>query len=185
MALDARVRYTRMVIREGFIQLNAQKPISQITVKEICDYAQINRSTFYRNFVDVYALRDWIEDEMVDSIRPFIRDKTIESGESALHRILTTMLDHHERYLALHDIPSQRLLSRIIGVCYEEKEVLLMSYGLTLSKKEVEWQFNYVCSGCAAVMINWVKGGMQESPKELAAFLNTLITASYTLPART
>ena len=37
MAGDRRVKYTKMVLRESLIKLLQKKPISRITVKELCD----------------------------------------------------------------------------------------------------------------------------------------------------
>ena len=46
MENDARNRYTRMRIREAFWEKIKKKPIEKITVKEICEKAEINRTTF-------------------------------------------------------------------------------------------------------------------------------------------
>lgn len=53
MKTDARIRYTRQTIQQVFIDLLKQKPLGKITVKEICEKAQINRSTFYKHYEDV------------------------------------------------------------------------------------------------------------------------------------
>ncbi|WP_338121478.1 hypothetical protein [Halalkalibacterium halodurans] len=45
--LDRRKKYTRMVLKESLMKLMQEKPLSNITIKEICDLADINRSTFY------------------------------------------------------------------------------------------------------------------------------------------
>ena len=38
---DARVRCTRMIIRDAFLELLKEKPLSRITVKEICSLAEL------------------------------------------------------------------------------------------------------------------------------------------------
>lgn len=43
MALDARVRYTKMMIRNRFVQLLEHKAFHEITLKEVCELAGINR----------------------------------------------------------------------------------------------------------------------------------------------
>ena len=45
---DARVRYTKMMIRNSLLELLRTKPIAKITVTEICEMAGINRATFTR-----------------------------------------------------------------------------------------------------------------------------------------
>ena len=55
MKTDARVRFTRKIIQETFLDLLKDKPISKITVKEICDKAKINRGTFYKHYQDSHT----------------------------------------------------------------------------------------------------------------------------------
>ena len=45
------------------MELRAQKPLEKIKVKELCDLACINKSTFYAHYQDIYALANAMEDE--------------------------------------------------------------------------------------------------------------------------
>ncbi|MCD8094806.1 MAG: TetR/AcrR family transcriptional regulator [Ruminococcus sp.] len=56
---------TRNKFIRAFCTLYAQKTISKITIKEITDLAGYNRTTFYQYFTDVYALLEYMEDEIV------------------------------------------------------------------------------------------------------------------------
>ena len=71
---DARVRYTREVIRKSFLELLKEKPAAKITVKELCEKSGINRSTFYKHYADVYDLMEKLEEEILEEER-----KTLES----------------------------------------------------------------------------------------------------------
>lgn len=50
------------------MELRAGKPLEKIKVKELCDRACINKSTFYAHYQDIYALANAMEDEMVDTV---------------------------------------------------------------------------------------------------------------------
>lgn len=50
MKSDARVRYTKMVIKNSFVKLLAKKPLEKVTVKETCELSEINRATFYKHY---------------------------------------------------------------------------------------------------------------------------------------
>ena len=50
------------------MELRAQKPLEKIKVKELCDLACINKSTFYAHYQDIYALANAMEDELVASV---------------------------------------------------------------------------------------------------------------------
>jgi len=65
---DRRVKYTKMVIKESFINLLEKKDLSRITVKEICEDADINRATFYSHYTDVYDLLRKIENELLENV---------------------------------------------------------------------------------------------------------------------
>jgi AcrR family transcriptional regulator len=56
--LDPRVKRTRSLILESFERLLAEKGFESISVQDITVKAQINRATFYKHFVDKYALLD-------------------------------------------------------------------------------------------------------------------------------
>lgn len=55
---DKRVVKTKASIREGFRLCIVDKPFSKITVNDICEAGQVNRSTFYKYYVDKYDLRE-------------------------------------------------------------------------------------------------------------------------------
>lgn len=79
--IDRRTAYTRMVIRDALYNLLETKHLSQITVKEICEEADINRATFYRNYVDIYDLYEKLEEELTSSA---FADGNIETGRYRL-----------------------------------------------------------------------------------------------------
>lgn len=63
---DARVRYTKMVIRNSLLELLRIKPIAKITVTEICERADINRATFYAHYSDPSDLLHSLEAEVIE-----------------------------------------------------------------------------------------------------------------------
>ena len=42
---DARKRYTQMVLKQSLLKLLKEKQVNRITVKEVCELAQLNRAT--------------------------------------------------------------------------------------------------------------------------------------------
>ena len=43
---DARIRYTQGVLKQALLSFLQEKPINKITVKEVCERAELNRATF-------------------------------------------------------------------------------------------------------------------------------------------
>jgi AcrR family transcriptional regulator len=66
--------HTKQNLIDAFWVLYCQKPLAQITVKEIVARAGYNRSTFYEYFTDVAAVLTAIEDALIptiDTLPPF------------------------------------------------------------------------------------------------------------------
>lgn len=66
--MDIRVKKTRRSIITAFMELRAHKPLEKITVKELCEKAEINKSTFYTHFTDIYHLSDQLEQELIQQV---------------------------------------------------------------------------------------------------------------------
>ena len=71
--MDARKRYTQMVLKQSFLKLLKEKPVNRITVKEVCALAQLNRATFYAHYSDCFALMESIENELIDAFEESLR----------------------------------------------------------------------------------------------------------------
>ena len=76
MATDRRIKYTKMVLRQALLEILQERPIERVTVKEICDRADINRSTFYVHYGSPQELLDGIQREMFEEIKEKKRDFT-------------------------------------------------------------------------------------------------------------
>lgn len=66
--MNQRIEKTKRSIYDAFIALRSQKPLEKLTIKELCETANINKSTFYVYYRDVYDLSDKIEDEIVSEV---------------------------------------------------------------------------------------------------------------------
>lgn len=56
--LDPRVKRTRSLILQAFMELLPEKGFQSVSVQDITEKAGINRATFYAHFPDKYALLD-------------------------------------------------------------------------------------------------------------------------------
>ncbi|MCI1857687.1 MAG: TetR family transcriptional regulator [Sporolactobacillus sp.] len=55
---DPRAKRTRKFLQQAFTELLKQKDFDKITIQDIADQAEMNRSTFYSHFQDKYELLD-------------------------------------------------------------------------------------------------------------------------------
>ena len=66
---DRRVRKTKSQLKTGLAQLMREKSIREITVKELVDAVDINRSTFYLHYSDIPGLLAEVENEMMEEMQ--------------------------------------------------------------------------------------------------------------------
>lgn len=66
--MDLRMYKTQNAIREAFFELRRKMPLEKIRVNELCKMAQINKSTFYRHYLDVFQLSDTLERELIQKV---------------------------------------------------------------------------------------------------------------------
>ena len=49
-------KYTRKLIRDTFISMLNEQPLTKITVKDLVTACEINRNTFYYYYADIYEI---------------------------------------------------------------------------------------------------------------------------------
>ena len=120
MKTDARVKYTKMVLKKALLELMQHKPVNKITVKEICERAELNRATFYAHYSDCFDLLESIEEELFGqferSMQSYIHSFDIAGLVGGLYRIIQEneavcrVLLFGRRYGA--DSPDDRICAR-------------------------------------------------------------------------
>lgn len=85
---NRRVRYTRLALRESLLAQMEKQPLNKITVTRVCETADVNRSTFYLYYKDVYDLMDSIQQELYEELDALVvKNSTILPSSDLLRRI--------------------------------------------------------------------------------------------------
>ena len=173
MKTDARVRYTCKVFQDAFLDILKEKPISRITVKEVCDKAEINRGTFYKHYQDCYDLLDKIEEEGLREFEKMLASIEAAGAQAALAAILNTLRDNSTLIQALNTPANgQRFIQRLSGRCF-----LYMEQWLGPVQKDDrsvvrrDAGFAFLAGGSSSVIQRWLRDGMREPSEEIAALI--------------
>lgn len=54
--------------RQALIQLLQEKPVEEITVRELTERADVNRGTFYSHYQNIYHMLEQVENELFDEL---------------------------------------------------------------------------------------------------------------------
>ena len=147
MKTDARVRYTLRVLKESLLQLLEQKPINRITVKEVCEKAELNRATFYLHFSDCF------ENALLRDLRKSLE----ESGTSDIESLISAiygMIDRNENVcrVLIFENPNTALLRKMIE---SVKEVSIANWQKELknaSQNDLEMLYIHLSNGLMHVV---------------------------------
>lgn len=176
--IDLRVRYTRMVIENSFLELLQSKPVSKITVTEICAKAQINRATFYKHYLDVPQLLENLEEDLFQCIREVFGEKEINI-EQFLVEMMNFTLDEKEKFWVLgSDNGDPNLMAKTFQVCYERAYPLMIQNLPDISDSQRQMLYHFVSQGSGGILTNWIHTGMKESPEEVASYIIRLCSAA-------
>lgn len=176
MGQDARVRYTKMMIQVNFVSLLKQKPLNKITVKEICEAAEINRATFYRYYLDVFDLMEQLEGEILEELQQTLQIATQQDVHKTLVVILEKMKQNGALYSALFSSngdPGFPL--KIFQTCYAETASYIKAQYPNLDEVRQAWVYVFAAQGSSGILSYWINDGMIEPPEQVADMVETLI----------
>jgi AcrR family transcriptional regulator len=114
---NRKIRYTKMVIRESLMELMKEKSILSVSVKDICDLADISRSTFYDHYKDQYDLLKQIEDETL----AYFEDMLNKYKDKQTKKETTQMVEEMLTYIANNGKTIHVLLSENGDIGFQKK----------------------------------------------------------------
>lgn len=175
MKTDARIRYTRKVIQDAFLDILKEKPVTKITVKEICDQAEINRGTFYKHYRDCYDLLNKIEEDGLREFEKMLASIQATGTQTAVEAILYALRKNSQLIQGLDkSTDGQRFVSRLAGSCFLYMEQWLGPVPPnTPSPTKRDASFAFLAGGSSSVIEWWLRSGMKEPPEEIAALIVT------------
>jgi AcrR family transcriptional regulator len=107
---DRRIRKTEQAIQTAFSILLSEMSMENITVKRLCETANINKSTFYLHYKDIYdcadCLRDTILDEISKVFAPYDFTGIINNFSVILENIMDIFEKNRELYMPFLKSPS-------------------------------------------------------------------------------
>lgn len=160
---NKRRRASQEKIERAFIELLQTRRLNDITIADIIKIAELNRSTFYANYIDIFDLAD----------------KTREKLEKEFSNLFANYDYFNERSGALkmftHIKENQIFYKTYFKLCYDNKH-LMSIYDTKRAEKEhidsnIKYHIEFFRNGLNAIINLWLANGCQESPEEMAEVL--------------
>lgn len=160
---NRRRRESQEKIERAFIELLQTREIKDVTVSDLIKITELNRSTFYANYLDIYDLAD----------------KTRENLEKEFSNLFADYDSLNDRSGALkmfmHIRENQLFYKTYFKLCYDDKH-LISIYDARRAEKEhinrnLKYHIEFFRNGLNAIIKMWLAGGCAESPEEMAEVL--------------
>lgn len=176
MKEDRRTKYTKMILRSSLFEILEKKPLAKITVKEICEKADVNRGTFYLHYSDAYDLFKSIEDEMFEMVMTTINSKLYsESMDSFLTELFNLIMENKNMCTIMFERNgTSDLISRILDTAREKIICQWTNLDKPLDDGLIDYIYNFVTTGSVGIISKWVKDGMIDSPEHIAELIDKL-----------
>ncbi|WP_280770049.1 TetR/AcrR family transcriptional regulator [Salipaludibacillus daqingensis] len=175
--LDRRKKYTRMVLKNSLMTLLKEKSILAVTVKEICALADINRSTFYSHFQDQFDLLNQIEEEIIHDMNETLSAYNFNQGEETLQmteKIVEYVAENSDVCITLFSEHGDSNFKKRVMMVASEHTIKNGLSMYPIDSEITEYVSMFAISGSIHVVENWLKNGMDKSPKEIAELINNL-----------
>lgn len=174
MKENRRIVLTKRLLKESILDLLKDHSISKISVKEICENADVNRTTFYNYYTDQYALLNEIEQEALDQTNEFLSKLKNENAQTDLLEIFLNYIKEDRGIF-------QILLCNNVDNTFQYKLMdittnqLKAEFNFNISKAEKEYVYQFVIMGCLSMIQKWVSNDFDQPEHELAELIVKLV----------
>lgn len=149
-------------IEKVFVELLQQRELNQITVSDICKITQLNRSTFYANFLDIYDLADKLRGKLERDFSQLFQNTDSREQNGALK-----MFTH---------IKENQIFYKTYFKLGYDKQHTVMIYDIKraeadFNNKNIKYHIEFFRSGINAIIKLWLNSGCKESPEEMAEII--------------
>ncbi|GAB4579533.1 MAG: TetR/AcrR family transcriptional regulator C-terminal domain-containing protein [Anaerolineales bacterium] len=177
---DLRVRRTRILLQKALVELTIEKGFAEVTVSDLTERAMVNRSTFYRHYLDKYDLLRHYITELTDLIdaqggETSSRDQP-DQPRAGLVRILKHIQQNADFYRVMLGKQGDPVLCAESFRPYIEKGFLSMLADeveqVDPSRPPLGLSVSYILHAGMGAIIWWLENDQPVTPEQMAVWLN-------------
>jgi len=178
--MDHRVRVTHTLLKEALYKLVKTQSVQEITIKDLCFVANINRTTFYAHFHSVQDLIEKSESELWVDLLLLIKHSEKDINYFS-NQIFFDVYELSNKYHELFEL----LIIKNADPHFVEKVYNLgrsafkTSYKKSKNSKDdarMEYYYISVLNSFIGILRLWLINGMKETPHEMAETTKKIIT---------
>ena len=166
---NQRYQSTEEKIQNALFSLLKFKNYNDISIKEICYEAGINRSSFYTHYLDINDLMIKTEQSLSKNIKSIFNLNQVWDEEvfKSLFEFLYINKDFYNAYLNTNDQPFMERNDFLNFYNVIEKAGNKFSF----PDKEIIYHMAFFAGGLKAITKSWMQTGCKETPEQMAKIL--------------
>ena len=149
-----RVRMTKRIIKETLTEMLLNEPIDKVTVTNLCQRADVNRSTFYSHFETLNDVLNDIEKEFCENVSYISYARSKAQNRADFLRYMHYIEAHRDTMLVL--LKNGRIIDQI---SQKSMSLFMTEQPLADAREQIKHGFyiRYACSGTYRFLEEWLK----------------------------
>lgn len=173
---NRRIQMTRRLLKDALLELLETERIEKISVRTLCEKANVNRTTFYKYYTSQYDLLSEMETDLLTQINQCVQAKETKGG---LEKKLAFMKENMKLCKILignqTDIDFQMKLLNLPGVRQE------LEQNLHIENAQQKYMREFVVNGSYAIVVRWLKEDCMECPEQMAQIIIGILKSLKTI----
>ncbi len=172
---------THQRIQDILLTLIEKKPLKAITVNELCQIAQINRSTFYAHYTDIYAVMENKCEKLESDLITEYNSRYVNGTDILSNDYIILFVTHVKENLIfykayLSEYNNNALHQSMILLYKEIMQPIFLR--MDVPERTGIYYFNFFTAGVITILRTWINDGCIESPAEISEIITSILPQS-------
>lgn len=170
---NQRTRLSKLLFKNALMDLLKEKgSVAKISVRELCDRAELNRSTFYAHYNEPKDLLYEIETELLNATEEHLK-KIGEENDAGAHKYILSFL----QYIRQNDKQFRTLLIDTADPDFRSRFMqqsiiqFVNNLRIELPKELEQYIFSYILNGSTGIIIQWIRSDYAVNENEIVNLL--------------
>ncbi len=176
--ISLKTKQTMVASLKKFMEV---KPLSKITVSEICKDCGLNRKTFYYHFEDIYDLLRWmLEQEAIIAVKKF---NLLKDSEKVV-RFLLDYVDNNKHILnCVYDAMGREGMKRFFLADFNGSIDLIIAgfekeMGTALDPGYRQFLCSFYSNALSGILIDWFHDRTIRTREEMIGYITITVASS-------
>lgn len=173
------VKRTKKAFETSLVELSKELPINKITVKLLCERAQLSRNAFYFHYKDINDLISDIENSVISEVEDLLENLEQINFPKNVYASVEGLVDIFDRRkdtcIMLFDKTSNSVTQRLNQLFCDFNYKYFVQFHDTKNRTNFDFFYMFLSSGFYGLMRYWVKNYDKMTKGEVTALAYVLI----------